>query len=276
MSKHQILIVDDNPYSVSLISVVLSKNMDCELSVAFDGASAIKKAQEIKPDLILMDWQMPGIDGIRSIELLKEDANTASIPVIMITCLSEKSDLEKAFNTGVVDYIRKPFEAVELLARVKSVLQINDYYKKMVEAQKRETAAISLRNIQNDEFKNKYLSELKQVKSLLKTDPAAVEPYLNRIMNELNQVFSESSWNQFESRIKESDQEFYKNLAQKHPNLTPAEIKLCFFLRLNMSTKEIASMTFQTYDSVRIARTRLRKKMNLGTDDNLVGYLFAI
>jgi DNA-binding response OmpR family regulator len=276
MSKHQILIVDDNPYSVSLISVVLSKNMDCELSVAFDGASAIKKAQEIKPDLILMDWQMPGIDGIRSIELLKEDANTASIPVIMITCLSEKTDLEKAFNTGVVDYIRKPFEAVELLARVKSVLQINDYYKKMVEAQKRETAAISLRNIQNDEFKNKYLSELKQVKSLLKTDPAAVEPYLNRIMNELNQVFSESSWNQFESRIKESDQEFYKNLAQKHPNLTPAEIKLCFFLRLNMSTKEIASMTFQTYDSVRIARTRLRKKMNLGTDDNLVGYLFAI
>lgn len=276
MSKHQILIVDDNPYSVSLISVVLSKNMDCELSVAFDGASAIKKAQEIKPDLILMDWQMPGIDGIRSIELLKEDANTASIPVIMITCLSEKTDLEKAFNTGVVDYIRKPFEAVELLARVKSVLQINDYYKKMVDAQKRETAAISLRNIQNDEFKNKYLSELKQVKSLLKTDPAAVEPYLNRIMNELNQVFSESSWNQFESRIKESDQEFYKNLAQKHPNLTPAEIKLCFFLRLNMSTKEIASMTFQTYDSVRIARTRLRKKMNLGTDDNLVGYLFAI
>ena len=276
MSKHQILIVDDNPYSVSLISVVLSKNMDCELSVAFDGASAIKKAQEIKPDLILMDWQMPGIDGIRSIELLKEDANTASIPVIMITCLSEKTDLEKAFNTGVVDYIRKPFEAVELLARVKSVLQINDYYKKMVDAQKRETAAISLRNIQNDEFKNKYLSELKQVKSLLKTDPAAVEPYLNRIMNELNQVFSESSWNQFESRIKESDQEFYKNLAQKHPNLTPAEIKLCFFLRLNMSTKEIASMTFQTYDSVRIARTRLRKKMNLGADDNLVGYLFAI
>lgn len=276
MSKHQILIVDDNPYSVSLISVVLSKNMDCELSVAFDGASAIKKAQEIRPDLILMDWQMPGIDGIRSIELLKEDAVTASIPVIMITCLSEKSDLEKAFNTGVVDYIRKPFEAVELLARVKSVLQINDYYKKMVEAQKRETAAISLRNIQNDEFKNKYLSELKQVKSLLKTDPAAVEAYLNRIINDLNQVFTESSWNQFESRIKESDQEFYKNLALKHPNLTPAEIKLCFFLRLNMSTKEIASMTFQTYDSVRIARTRLRKKMNLGTDDNLVGYLFAI
>jgi len=249
MSKHHILIVDDNPYSVSLISVVLSKNMECELSVAFDGPSAIKKAQEVKPDLILMDWQMPGIDGLRSIEILKEDADTAQIPVIMITCLSEKSDLEKAFNTGVVDYIRKPFEAIELMARVKSVLQTNDYHKQMIEAQKREVAAISLRNVQNEEFKHKYISELKQVKN---------------------------SWSQFESRIKESDQEFYRNLGVKHPNLTPAEIKLCFFLRLNLSTKEIAGMTFQTYDSVRIARTRLRKKMNLTNDDNLVGYLFAI
>ncbi len=276
MSKHHILIVDDNPYSVSLISVVLSKSMECELSVAFDGVSAIKKALEVKPDLILMDWQMPGIDGIRTIELLKQDESTDSIPVIMITCLSEKDDLEKAFNTGVVDYIRKPFESVELLARVKSVLQTNDYHKKMVEAQKREVAAVSLRNIQNDEFKHKYISELKQVKNLLKNDPNTVEAYLNRIIGELNQDFSENSWNQFESRIKENDQEFYRNLSAKHPNLTPAEIKLCFFLRLNMSTKEIASMTFQTYDSVRIARTRLRKKINLSSDDNLVGYLFSI
>ena len=276
MSKHHILIVDDNPYSVSLISVVLSKNMDCELSVAFDGPSAIKKAQEAKPDLILMDWQMPGIDGIRSIELLKEDLATASIPVIMITCLSEKTDLEKAFNTGVVDYIRKPFEAIELLARVKSVLQTSDYHNQMVEAKKREVAAISLRNVQNEEFKHKYIAELKQVKILMKTKPEEVDSYLNRIISELNQDFTENSWNQFESRIKDSDQDFYRNLALKHANLTPSEIKLCFFLRLNMSTKEIASMTFQTYDSVRIARTRLRKKMNLSADDNLVGYLFSI
>lgn len=276
MSKHHILIVDDNPYSVSLISVVLSKNIECELSVAFDGPSAIKKAQEVKPDLILMDWQMPGIDGLRSIEILKEDADTAQIPVIMITCLSEKSDLEKAFNTGVVDYIRKPFEAIELMARVKSVLQTNDFHKQMIEAQKREVAAISLRNVQNEEFKHKYISELKQVKNLMKSEPDSVGLYLDRIISELNSDFSENSWNQFESRIKESDQEFYRNLGVKHPNLTPAEIKLCFFLRLNLSTKEIAGMTFQTYDSVRIARTRLRKKMNLTNDDNLVGYLFSI
>lgn len=276
MSKHHILIVDDNPYSVSLISVVLSKNLDCELSIAFDGPSAIKKAQEAKPDLILMDWQMPGIDGLRSIEILKEGSDTMHIPVIMITCLSEKTDLEKAFAAGVVDYIRKPFESVELMARVKSVLQTNDYHKQMLEAQKRELAAISLRNVQYEEFRHKYISELKQVKNMIKSNPEEVTPYLDRIISELNSDFSENSWSEFETRIKESDQEFYRNLGTKHPNLTPAEIKLCYFLRMNLSSKEIASMTFQTYDSVRIARTRLRKKMNLTNDDNLVGYLFSI
>jgi DNA-binding response OmpR family regulator len=276
MTKHHILIVDDNPYSVSLVSVVLSKNLDCDLSVAFDGPSAIKKARETIPDLILMDWQMPGIDGIRSIEILKEDLATAQIPVIMITCFSEKSDLEKAFNTGVVDYIRKPFEAIELMARVRSVLQTNDYHRQMIEAQKRELAAISLRNIQNEEFRHKYISELKQVKILLKTGASEAPAYVDRIISELNSDFSDSSWSQFESRIKESDQEFYHNLGLKHPNLTPAEIKLCSLLRLNLSTKEIAGMTFQTYDSVRIARTRLRKKMNLSNDENLVGYLFSL
>ena len=136
MPKNRILIVDDNPHAVSLVSIVLSRKLDCELSVAFDGSSAIKQAREINPDLVLMDWQMPGIDGVRAIEILKEDPSTASIPIIMITCYSEKDYLEKAFAAGVVDFIRKPFDNIELLARVKSVLTTRDYFNKMVEAQK--------------------------------------------------------------------------------------------------------------------------------------------
>jgi DNA-binding response OmpR family regulator/DNA-binding CsgD family transcriptional regulator len=276
MSKHHILIVDDNPYSVSLVSAVLSPKIDCEFSVAFDGPSAIKKARETIPDLILMDWQMPGIDGLRSIELLKEDLITAQIPVIMITCFSEKSDLEKAFNAGVVDYIQKPFDSVEMRARVRSVLQTNAYYRQMIDSQKRELAAMSLRNTQNEAFRSKSISELRQLQTLLKSEPSVVAAHIDRIINELNTDLSDRSWSQFENRIKESDQEFYRNLGTKHPNLTPAEIKLCFLLRLNLSTKEIAGMTFQTYDSVRVSRTRLRKKMNLSIDENLVGYLFSL
>ncbi len=86
MPKNRILIVDDNPHAVSLVSIVLSRKLDCELSVAFDGSSAIKQARETNPDLILMDWQMPGIDGIRSIEILMEYLLTQTITIIMITC----------------------------------------------------------------------------------------------------------------------------------------------------------------------------------------------
>jgi len=273
MPKNRILIVDDNPHAVSLVSIVLSRKMECELAVAFDGSSAIKQARETNPDLILMDWQMPGIDGIRAIEILKEDPATASIPIIMITCYSEKDYLEKAFNAGVIDFIRKPFDNIELLARVKSVLATRDYYNKMVEAQKRESVALSMHNVQEEEFRNKLISDLKQLKVLHRSEPENTVGNIERMIKDINSDTSSSSWNQIEKRIKDTDQQFFKSLGEKHPNLTPAEMKLCLYLRMNLSTKEISGLTFQTYDSVRIARTRLRKKLNLTNDDNLVSYI---
>lgn len=271
MPKYNILVVDDNPHAVTMVSIVLSRNIECELSVAFDGPTAIKKAREIIPDLILMDWQMPGIDGIRAIEILKDDPETTNIPIIMITCYSERDYLEKAFKAGVIDFIKKPYEQVELLARIRSVLKTIDYYKAMLESQKRESTALSLQSVQNEEFKLKCISELKQLKANHKSNPEKTEENIEKVIANLNSDMSSSSWNQLEQRIKDTDQQFFKSIGEKHPNLTPAEMKLSLYLRMNLSTKEISGLTFQTYDSVRIARTRLRKKLNLSNDDNLVG-----
>ncbi len=273
MPKYNILVVDDNPHAVTMVSIVLSRNIECELSVAFDGPTAIKKAREIIPDLILMDWQMPGIDGIRAIEILKDDPETTNIPIIMITCYSERDYLEKAFKAGVIDFIKKPYEQVELLARIRSVLRTIDYYKAMLESQKRESTALSLQSFQNEEFKHKCVSELKQLKANHKSNPEKTEENIDKVISNLNSDMSSSSWNQLEQRIKDTDQQFFKSIGEKHPNLTPAEMKLSLYLRMNLSTKEISGLTFQTYDSVRIARTRLRKKLNLSNDDNLVGYI---
>jgi len=273
MSKNKILIVDDNPHAVSLVSIILKRNLDCELSVAFDGSSAIKQAREAIPDLILMDWQMPGIDGIRAIEILKEDEVTRGIPIIMITCYTEQDYLQKAFDVGVSDFIRKPFDSVELLARVNSLLAMQRYYAGMLEAQKRETATLSLQQIQNEEFRTKIASELMQVKQTLGQDPSAAEKQLDNLIERLKGDSAAGSWSQLEKRIKDTDQPFFKHIGEKHPKLTPAELKLCYYLRMNLSTKEIAGLTYQTYDSVRIARTRLRKKLQLTGDDNLVAYL---
>jgi Response regulators consisting of a CheY-like receiver domain and a winged-helix DNA-binding domain len=276
MSKPHILIVDDNSASVSLLSILLSKKMDCELSVAYEGASAIKVARETKPDLILMDWQMPGIDGIRAIELLKQDSSTMDIPVIMITCFSTQEDLEKAFSTGAVDFIRKPFEQIELMSRVRSALQMHEYLKKMREAQKSEIVTMALKNVHNTEFRQKYYNMLKQIKTMHKEGSDGLEALIDKAISDLNTDFEDSSWSQIEQRIKESDPRFFKALGEKHPNLTPAEIKLCYFLRLNLSSKDIAKILFLSYDSVRISRTRLRKKLNLSNEDNLVVYLYSL
>jgi CheY-like chemotaxis protein/DNA-binding CsgD family transcriptional regulator len=276
MSKPHILIVDDNSASVSLLSILLSKKIECNLSVAYEGASAIKLARETKPDLILMDWQMPGIDGIRAIELLKQDSLTMDIPIIMITCFSTQEDLEKAFSVGAVDFIRKPFEQVELLARVRSALQMHDYLKKMHEAQKNEIVTMALKNTHNTEFRQKYYNILKQIKTMHKEGSEGLDALIDKTISDLNTDFEDSSWNQIEQRIGESDPQFFKTLGEKHPNLTPAEIKLCYFLRLNLSSKDIAKILFLSYDSVRISRTRLRKKLNLSGEDNLVVYLYSL
>jgi len=273
MAKYQILVVDDNPHAVTMVSIVLSRNLDCELSVAFDGPTAIKKAREINPDLILMDWQMPGIDGIRAIEILKEEEATNSIPIIMITCYSERDYLEKAFKAGVVDFIKKPYEQIELLVRIKSVLKTVDFYKAMLESQKRESTALSIQSVQNEEFRHKFVADLKQLKNSHKSNPEKTEENIDKLIKSVGSDLSNNSWNQIEQKIKDTDQQFFKSISEKHPNLTPAELKLSLYLRMNLSTKEISGLTFQTYDSVRIARTRLRKKLNLSNDDNLVGYI---
>lgn len=96
---------------------------------------------------------------------------------------------------------------------------------------------------------------------------------VQRIINELKQNSSKKIWEEFEMRFKEVHSEFYDKLIASHPDLTPNEIRICAFLRLNMSTKEISAITHQTVKSIDMARFRLRKKMGMERDENLISYL---
>jgi len=97
---------------------------------------------------------------------------------------------------------------------------------------------------------------------------------LSGIVHELKTGLKDNIWKEFEIRFENVHTEFYKNLNERYPNLTPNEKKLCAFLRLNMTTKDIASITHQSVNSIRIARTRLRKNLELTNEDiNLVTFL---
>lgn len=122
--KNKILIVDDNPNNLKVLSGALA-DCDWDILVAVDGESAIEQAIYSRPDLIFLDVMMPVMDGFTACQVLKNTAETREIPIIFMTSLSDSLDKVKGFELGAVDYITKPFDRDEVMARVKTHLHIN-------------------------------------------------------------------------------------------------------------------------------------------------------
>jgi signal transduction histidine kinase len=125
MNDKFILVVDDNPTNISVISQAL-RSVGWRVRVATDGEDALSKAAFSPPHLILLDVQMPGMDGFEVCRQLKADTATAEIPVIFMTALSDTVSKVKGLSLGAVDYITKPFEQAEAIARIRLHLQLHD------------------------------------------------------------------------------------------------------------------------------------------------------
>ena len=114
--KKLILIVDDTPTNVAVVSGVLKDSFRTKVATNGEKALAIAGAAE-KPDLILLDVMMPGMDGFEVCRRLKDNPATRDIPIIFLTAKTEEVDEEKGFDVGAVDYIHKPFSAPIVLGR---------------------------------------------------------------------------------------------------------------------------------------------------------------
>jgi two-component system, sensor histidine kinase and response regulator len=121
-SKGTLLIVDDTPANVSVLFNFLNTE-GFKVLVAKDGKSAIQRAEYASPDLILLDVMMPGMDGFEVCEKLKSQRETREIPIIFMTALADTLDKVKGFSLGAVDYVTKPFQHEEVLARVNTHLK---------------------------------------------------------------------------------------------------------------------------------------------------------
>lgn len=131
-SDFKILIVDDVPKNIQVLGSILMKE-NYNISFAYNGNDAIKLASDNELDLILLDVMMPGIDGFETCKQLKNSPDTKDIPIIFMTALSETTDKVKGLQTGAVDYVTKPYEAEEVLARVKTHLMIRKLQKDLAE-----------------------------------------------------------------------------------------------------------------------------------------------
>jgi len=123
---HKILIIEDEETIRSYISLLLG-TFGYETIEASSGAKGIELAAEHKPDIILMDIMMPGMDGIEACKSLKEDEFLESIPVLMVTAKTNEATMERAFDAGAFDYISKPLNKLEMTTRIRSALN----YKKL-------------------------------------------------------------------------------------------------------------------------------------------------
>lgn len=132
LNKGNILIVDDTPENLQVLSATLSER-GYKVRGVVNGKMAIRAARAAVPDLILLDIRMPNMNGYEVCEQLKSDSQTSKIPIIFISALDEVLDKVQAFSIGGVDYITKPFQVEEVLARVENQLTIERLQKQLLE-----------------------------------------------------------------------------------------------------------------------------------------------
>jgi CheY-like chemotaxis protein len=405
--KKKILVIDDDEKFIDVVFYMLVRlEINIEPLLAEDAAYGFQLAEQEKPDIILLDRQMPGIDGFALARLLKKNKSTQHIPLILISGGNlSPEELIASSQYGCCDFLKKPFEYHEFKASIQNTLELKGktnhpasngfgsissplYIGKLIESiphpvvvfnrkggyemfnesftsfladlnkttnstvydlfdvtetgnQKKsdlelfrnrsqfleseisfpiknlternkhflvtkvgvpdESGNISrilcvLRDISN--IRKQYIQSLElqrkelafqNIKLLQMTDYSQnlLEDLtgLSKFMNKegkaelqklkSNYTFSayENIWNELESQFELILQNFYKKLDIAHPNLTATERKLCSYLKLNMTTRQIGMLTFSNEKSVEMARYRLRQRMNLLNGDSLSSYL---
>lgn len=147
-----IMIVDDNENNLQVLGNILEEN-GYEPAVFLSGNQALEFIQQEQPELILLDIMMPDMDGYDVCQLLKTSELAADIPVIFITGKTETEDKIKGFDVGGVDYVTKPFEPTELLARIKTHIHLRDIQKKLEISNAQLKQEISLRKKVQEELR---------------------------------------------------------------------------------------------------------------------------
>jgi two-component system cell cycle response regulator len=176
----QILVVDDVAANVKLLEAKLISDY-YEVITASDGFEAIEQAKAHKPDLILLDVMMPGMDGFETCQRLKADPELSHIPVVMVTALSEKTDRLKGLEAGADDFITKPINDSAMFARVKSLIRIKTL---LDELRLRDTTGMQMGVDTNEN--NSFVADVAGAKVLLVDDDSVQS---KQILSKLDETY---------------------------------------------------------------------------------------
>ena len=204
----KILIIDDLPENVFILQDRLIQE-GYEVITSYDGNDGIQKAYSNMPDLILLDVMMPDISGFEVCKILVNDDKTKHIPIILVTAKAGAEDTKEGLEAGAFDYIKKPFNRVELLARVKSALKLSDANKQVLEIEKRTTFIATVVTANH---------KIKQPLTLLSLSSAAIKKELEK--DEVSKEIILSRVKYIDTAIKQIDEALNKLNSISNPILS--------------------------------------------------------
>lgn len=284
----KLLVADDNYENVELILGFLEDLTD-DIVYAPDGQLAVELTQQEPPDLIIMDWQMPKMNGIEAIKAIRGAPDTTSIPIIVATGIMTSVDnLRMALESGAVDFLRKPYNKLEFQARCEAALRLRhqhlvieemlakekEFMQQTLEHKRRELAGTAVFEFQKSMLLGQLLKHLDQLDSKTNfvhaTDIKSIGQELTTLLN------LDQSWESFEEHFEEVHPGFLSRLSQQFPVLNIRDKKLCANLKMGLGNYELAQLSGTSDSAVKKSINRLKKKMDFGPEIDLRKFLFDL
>ncbi len=289
--RFTVLLADDEPQNLKdLVDILFQENY--EILLASNGTSAIELAAKHHPEAIVMDWDMPEKNGLEAIKILRAAPDTMLIPIIMATGkMLTTTDLRQALEAGANDYIRKPFDNVEIIARLNAMIHLHQQYQTRMELQTRMAqkeielinqqlqvntqamAAMKMRLVNNAENHHHFIEGLKELLPLTNKNG---EEKIAKLISEIKTRTLTINWTEFDYLFAQIHQSFYTILNQRFPDISQSDRKLCGLMKLNLSTKEIASVLNVSLETIKKNKFRLKKKFGLQAGDSLIRFIQEI
>lgn len=287
----KILIIDDDKESIAVFEYLLS-NLNYNITSISNPLMAVNTIIQTAPDLIILDLVMPQKEGLEILKEIKANPLISEIPVVIVSGVRTQSNyISETLSAGSIDFIKKPIDEIEFKARVASNILIysklknarqnveechneelktetekTKYYQNELSKREREMILSTVTIFQNRKLIGVLKSEM--TSNLIGFSEQQKSQLLN-VLDRYENIANSFNWELFERRFTELSAGFYVSLKADYPTLTFGEQQICAFFKLGLTMREISILNYSTYEAVRKAVQRLRKKMHLNPKTEL-------